>query len=376
MSVYLSKEGLPQCALAFAPNIQQWETDGDDTELTLHIEHNGRRIELTAEFLNDMATFNWSVILKSLFEDRTMPILITDLSAKNLITDYNLVAYITAPYTDKNNTPVYSDGMVVNGVAQFGESNMARTQVFLTSFQRLKKYEGYPLGVSFIIKETTYPLLNGQSIKDGGGEANWEQYNIGEGKHLTLIDTEDATIVSIANSPMDIYLRDDDYNIITDAAYNPITVALPANYQLFDQRSIDHYPAPQHPFYVRWINQQGGWDYWMFACRQTLQRSLTNTTVYTPYIEDISTARGDKAVISKEAAESVQVSSGPINPNEWDVISRILYSPRIEKYISGEGGDAVWQTLLLDKGDASIGTHAPTGEIQLTFNLPTPQLQF
>ncbi|NCA79744.1 MAG: hypothetical protein EOM76_06100, partial [Sphingobacteriia bacterium] len=68
----------------------------------------------------------------------------------------------------------------------------------------------------------------------------------------------------------------------------------------------------------------------------------------------------------------MEVSSGTITQNQYEQISKLIYSPRIEWYC--EDTDK-WLTLIVDKSDNKIGTHAPNGECLFTFELPTPQLQ-
>ena len=132
-------------------------------------------------------------------------------------------------------------------------------------------------------------------------------------------------------------------------------------------------PAPETGFYVRWINQLGGWDAWMFGCRQYFTKSLTGTQTYNPYFVDVETITGNVQVYQKTGKEQVKVSSGMVTKNQYDTISALIYSPRIEWFNKETN---TWITIIVDKGDNEIGGHKPSGECRFTFDLPAPQLQF
>lgn len=142
---------------------------------------------------------------------------------------------------------------------------------------------------------------------------------------------------------------------------------------LLDQKPVDICILPENPFYVRWINAQAGYDYWMFGYRQFFTRSVTGAQTFKPYVLNQQTATAFEDLINIEGIEKVKVGAGTMTANEFECVSRLIYSPKIEWWNTAL---QVWQRILIDKGDSENDTHDTLKEIELSFVLPTPQLQF
>lgn len=363
---------------AFVPLVQRiTQEDGGRTQESVTIRTwtefdgvDGKDVAtLTAEYFGKTATFNYLPIVKTLFRDAlTQPTIMHSIT-DGLYTDHNLVSYVGLPY-DIVDEEIEDDLYVlVNATAQIGESGEVPVAKFLTNFERIKRYEGFPISLSWISKVGAHLHLDDHLVLNNASFNIWREAELGT-RHLTYTAINAKHGIALTDTSADPYLRNSDGDMILTAEQDPIFIDTPP--VVFDHKTLIVLPAPKHPFYVRWINQQGGWDYWMFACRQVMHRERSGVTVFSPYLDDIADAHDKSEIIAMEIAESMAVSTGLINANEWECISRILYSPRIERYDPHTGK---WFTLMLEKGNAEKNTASPTGEIQLTFSLIDPLLQ-
>jgi hypothetical protein len=129
--------------------------------------------------------------------------------------------------------------------------------------------------------------------------------------------------------------------------------------------------APEHPFYVRWVNALAGWDYWMFDCRYVKKRKIGSRKTVEQYITDMAASSGNKQTIGLEVEEEVTVGASQITENEYECISALLYSTFVQWYDESKGK---WIDVLPD-GEASFLNGSPRTDIEITFILPERQLQ-
>jgi len=140
-----------------------------------------------------------------------------------------------------------------------------------------------------------------------------------------------------------------------------------------DSRKVELMPTPENPFYVRWINQQGGYDSWMFSYRQFFSKSISNQQSFSPVVFDQSAVSGFSNVYAMQGSEQVRVGAAGLTSNEFDCISKLIYSPKIEWW---NEKTSTWINLIVSNGNSERDNHNVLGELEFTFNLPEPQLQF
>ena len=145
------------------------------------------------------------------------------------------------------------------------------------------------------------------------------------------------------------------------------------NTQLKDTLPVECRCVPSSPFYVRWLNRFGGIDYWMFERRQQLNRKQDSYEDFEPFITDYSQVYGIKRPFTKDVNETVIAGAVRLSDNEWYEISRIAYSPMVQWF---DERSSSWIDIMVDKGDNSSFSDTPLHEIEFTFMLPKPQLQF
>lgn len=137
-----------------------------------------------------------------------------------------------------------------------------------------------------------------------------------------------------------------------------------ATYLINEPRNKDNLV---NPFYVRWINAYGGYDYWMFTGKQFHSKVIGKLATY-----EKNDALGKQTILSKEANENISASTGIITKREAEAISHLLYSPEVKYYDTDKNE---WVDIIVTTDNKlSWATDQPTGEIIMNFELPKPQI--
>ena len=303
---------------------------GDDSAMT-------RTVILTPDPGPDgKARIDLSYIMRRAFVDVTR---YTDARAQ---IDYNLMArwYIFRGPSVSGKPKPYN--YALNAVYQLGSYDSAKG---LNSFAKLTdtpliRYEGYPFLITFRIP------IPGNDIYYYRWELNG--YEVVESDLpspiVNVLRTADESSVS--------HLRVTRNN--TTLGYYPISEGC----------------VPQAPFYVRWINTQGGWNSWMFELREnadqvddlsTIQRSATNPN-------------DTQTTVALSASRKVTVGEGLLSKDEYCTLAALPRSPRIQWY--NEELQA-WQTIVVAEGfSAAWNSRNGFGNVEFTFALPRILTQF
>ena len=309
-------------------------TKGDEDKATLKIafgiyaELPETYVTIEHEYFNNVAFFDIKRILKNSIEPG-----ITEIVGSTCWIDKEL--YCEYSVFDDLSEFIYS-ATAINGVSQIRESSNITDQRsrFMTKFDRLKRYEGYPLDIAAFA------------------------FRIGD----TFIRFDEEAFTQITANVFVL----------------PIT-ALHYSVEIGNQEDkqfiipIDNPCVPVNPFYVKWKNQQGGYDYWMFEYRQFIIKSVSNVQTFSPVITDQQNAKGFESTLSIEASEKIRVGATSLSINEYECVSRLIYSPDIQWWNESVQN---WVTLIIDKGENEDDTNEILKEVEFTFNLPDPQIQF
>ena len=120
--------------------------------------------------------------------------------------------------------------------------------------------------------------------------------------------------------------------------------------------------VPAHPFYVRWINELGGYDYHMFECNQQHTYELASQTTY-----DMQDGDGQQVVLDKTGNHIIEVSSGLVTHQNAIAIAKVVLSPDIRWY-DEQAGQLI--RITAPQQSVSLKTEQPTSEVVLKFVLP------
>lgn len=362
----------PLVHAAFNPAVlelsRQYPTD-DKAEIRisyLDISGQSKIATLKREMHNDVVTFDVSPTIKRLFYDKQ-----NNLSS-GIFVDSNLVT----PYVlgvDDGRTAVSMPLLTINAVVQLGESSnfTTKTGTFLTSFEKIFKYEGYYLDVACLGFNFDVPdpvTIEGDSYIGFGDNLQ----NI-KAPHFCVEIPDNIHSVNLANKYGWEELRNFSNEVITNDQGEPILIRnIPSGY-IENILYVENKCTPVNPFYVRWINQVGGWDYWMFSFRQEKSREINNPQTYNIYINNQETAKSTTRLVTLDGIEKITIGATHLTSKEYQAISKIIYSPQIEWFNEKLGK---WLVLIIDESQNTEDTYNPTHSVEFTFELPKPQLQF
>lgn len=131
--------------------------------------------------------------------------------------------------------------------------------------------------------------------------------------------------------------------------------------------------VPCNPFYIRWINQKGGWDTYMFEQHKKYTQEVDRGDQYVlansrdPYA---SQTRGE---LAPEFKNIVQAGAEQLDENDFNLLKGIALSPLVQVY---NYQIEVWQRVLVDDTDLTWDTKAPRSTVSYEFQLIDEQTQW
>lgn len=147
---------------------------------------------------------------------------------------------------------------------------------------------------------------------------------------------------------------------------------LPLNSDKWHIRYVDT-EVPCNPFYIRWINQKGGWDTYMFEQHKKYTQEVDRGDQYVlansrdPYA---SQTRGE---LAPEFKNIVQAGAEQLDENDFNLLKGIALSPLVQvyKYEIGQ-----WQRVLVNDTDLTWDTKTPRNTVSYEFQLIDEQIQW
>lgn len=130
---------------------------------------------------------------------------------------------------------------------------------------------------------------------------------------------------------------------------------------------------PCNPFYIRWINQKGGWDTYMFEQHKKYTQEVDRGDQYVlansrdPYA---SQTRGE---LAPEFKNIVQAGAEQLDENDFNLLKGIALSPLVQRY-----NDLIreWQRVLVNDTDLTWDTKTPRNTVSYEFQLIDEQTQW
>lgn len=131
--------------------------------------------------------------------------------------------------------------------------------------------------------------------------------------------------------------------------------------------------VPCNPFYIRWINQKGGWDTYMFEQHKKYTQEVDRGDQYVlansrdPYA---SQTRGE---LAPEFKNTVQAGAEQLDENDFNLLKGIALSPLVQRFNDSTG---VWQRVLVNDTDLTWDTKTPRNTVSYEFQLIDEQTQW
>lgn len=277
--------------------------------------------------------------------------------------DYNLIsAYAYRGIGEQDfNVRYASRGVRPRGHnVNFSESNIGLVLTDRTpdSDRNLyvKKYYGYPYFVTLFPKGAsglTPATLIDVRVKITGASAE-TQFDISSRLNIPLVYEFDD---ELSNGADYVKLR-------------PSGGAFPI--QAWNIMFIDT-EVPCNPFYIRWINQKGGWETYMFEQHKKYTQEVDRGDQYVlansrdPYA---SQTRGE---LAPEFKNIVQAGAEQLDENDFNLLKGIALSPLVQVY---DYQITTWQRVLVDDTDLTWDTKAPRNTVSYEFQLIDEQTQW
>lgn len=134
-----------------------------------------------------------------------------------------------------------------------------------------------------------------------------------------------------------------------------------------------HTEIPCNPFYIRWINQKGGWDTYMFEQHKKYTQEVDRGDQYVlansrdPYASQM---RGE---LAPEFKNIVQAGAEQLDENDFNLLKGIALSPLVQRFNDSIG---VWQRVLVNDTDLTWDTKTPRNTVSYEFQLIDEQTQW
>lgn len=220
----------------------------------------------------------------------------------------------------------------------------------------VKKFFGYPNFLTLFAKGSA--SINMQSAMEVNvmytGNTSFEKAEISPMINIPLVLEFDEELTDGA-----------DYVIVRNRN-------LPLNSDKWHIRYVDT-EVPCNPFYIRWINQKGGWDTYMFEQHKKYTQEVDRGDQYVlansrdPYA---SQTRGE---LAPEFKNIVQAGAEQLDEDDFNLLKGIALSPLVQVYNYQIG---VWQRVLVDDTDLTWDTKAPRNTVSYEFQLIDEQTQW
>lgn len=305
--------------------------------------------------------YDLSFLAKAGFRDdrlRTFPYIDPSI---DFAIDYSLIsAYAYRGIGERNfNVRYASRGVRARGYnANFTGSGLVLTDRVPDNYRNLyvKKYFGYPYYV------TIFPRgFSGSSNIATSVDVRVKLYKVAEKRF---------DISTRLNIPL---VREFETKVSTDVNYVKLSLSGGSySSQAWNIIFIDT-EKPCNPFYIRWINQKGGWDTYMFEQHKKYTQEVDRGDQYVlansrdPYA---SQTRGE---LAPEFKNIVQAGAEQLDENDFNLLKGIALSPLVQRY---DLSIKAWQRVLVNDTDLTWDTKTPRNTVSYEFQLIDEQTQW
>lgn len=306
--------------------------------------------------------YDLSFLAKAGFRDRprTFPYINTNISFG---IDYNLIsAYAYRGIGEQNFNVRYAS----RGIRPRGFNvNLSQSNVGLVLTDRtpdserriyVKKYFGYPNFLTVFAKGSQ--ALNSQSAMEVNvmytGTTAFKTMEISPRINIPFVLEFDEELADGA-----------DYVIVRNRN-------LPINSDRWHIYYVDA-EVPCNPFYIRWINQKGGWDTYMFEQHKKYTQEVDRGDQYVLVNSRDPYASQTRGELAPEFKNIVQAGAEQLDENDFNLLKGIALSPLVQVYNYQIG---VWQRVLVDDTDLTWDTKTPRNTVSYEFQLIDEQTQW
>lgn len=131
--------------------------------------------------------------------------------------------------------------------------------------------------------------------------------------------------------------------------------------------------VPCNPFYIRWINQKGGWDTYMFEQHKKYTQEVDRGDQYVLANSGDPYASQTRGELAPEFKNIVQAGAEQLDENDFNLLKGIALSPLVQRFNDSIG---VWQRVLVNDTDLTWDTKTPRNTVSYEFQLIDKQTQW
>lgn len=131
--------------------------------------------------------------------------------------------------------------------------------------------------------------------------------------------------------------------------------------------------VPCNPFYIRWINQKGGWDTYMFEQHKKYTQEVDRGDQYVLANSRDHYASQTRGELAPEFKNIVQAGAEQLDENDFNLLKGIALSPLVQVY---NYQLTTWQRVLVNDTDLTWDTKAPRNTVSYEFQLIDEQTQW
>lgn len=131
--------------------------------------------------------------------------------------------------------------------------------------------------------------------------------------------------------------------------------------------------VPCNLFYIRWINQKGGWDTYMFEQHKKYTQEVDRGDQYVLANSGDPRASQTRGELAPEFKNIVQAGAEQLDENDFNLLKGIALSPLVQSYNDSIG---VWQRVLVNDTDLTWDTKTPRNTVSYEFQLIDEQTQW
>lgn len=131
--------------------------------------------------------------------------------------------------------------------------------------------------------------------------------------------------------------------------------------------------VPCNPFYIRWINQKGGWDTYMFEQHKKYTQEVDRGDQYVLANARDPHSTETRGELAPEFKNIVQAGAEQLDENDFNLLKGVALSSLVQVYNYQIG---VWQRVLVDDTDLTWDTKAPRNTVSYEFQLIDEQTQW
>lgn len=131
--------------------------------------------------------------------------------------------------------------------------------------------------------------------------------------------------------------------------------------------------VPCNPFYIRWINQKGGWDTYMFEQHKKYTQEVDRGDQYVLANSKDPYASQTRGELAPEFKNIVQAGAEQLDENDFNLLKGIALSPLVQRY---NYPVKAWQRVLVNDTDLTWDTKTPRNTVSYEFQLIDEQTQW